>query len=146
MTTYGNTLPLQTHHDSSFNTSFQQMMHNVGLEPTTSTLSASALPSELIVHKYVASITKLVFTYPQRLDASHKTHCPSLCVLFCLVGLRCHSLRLTGLNLTKAVLLGKLPLHIYPSPAHIKNRTLAVRPIVWEWYVGNCKTSYRCPL
>ena len=89
-----------------------------------------ALPAELIVHKFVDSTPSLpVLTYPQRLDTAIS------------VGLRCRSYQPHQGRTSP-----RFHLRIYPSPAHIKNRTLAVRPIVWEWYVGNCKTSYRCRL
>lgn len=78
----------------------------------------------------------LAFYYPRRLDtiiiATSFDSCLSWSAAPLLV------------NHAKAVLLLGFQLMYIPFTSPHYNRTLAVRPIVWEWYIRNSKTSYRC--
>lgn len=78
----------------------------------------------------------LAFYYPCRLDTTIITTSLDTCLSWSAAPLL--------VNHAKAVLLLGFQLMYIPFTSPHYNRTLAVRPIVWEWYIGNFKTSYRC--
>ena len=78
----------------------------------------------------------LAFYYPCRLDTIIITTSLDSCLSWSAAPLL--------ISHTKAVLLLGFQLMYIPFTSPHYNRTLAVRPIVWEWYIGNSKTSYRC--
>lgn len=78
----------------------------------------------------------LAFYYPCRLDTIIITTSFDSCLSWSAAPLL--------INHAKAVLPIGFQLMYIPFTSPHYNRTLAVRPIVWEWYIGNSKTSYRC--
>lgn len=78
----------------------------------------------------------LAFYYPCRLDTTIITTSLDTCLSWSAAPLL--------VNHAKAVLLLGFQLMYIPFTSPHYNRTLVVRPIVWEWYIGNFKTSYRC--